>query len=210
MSSSYSKADPVDHTTPKKCTCLCTWSVLVLAGLVAILALACAGITLAFSAKSAVERQGSEVERQGSEVERLRSEVASLNSSEFRLNETTLALLGLSQAVGQQMVTVGYFQRLISQLYPVSFCSALLTQWPFSPSGYYWVSPTDDGSMTRVYCDMNSTCGSGGWMRVTSLDWRDSASDCPEGFSERIDDGIRTCGISSRTGSCMHTILDTS
>lgn len=78
----------------------------------------------------------------------------------------------LDRALDPLVVTVGYIQQLIGQLYPVISCSALHTQRPFAPSGYHWVSPTDDGSMTRVYCDMNSTCGrSGGWMRVVSLDW---------------------------------------
>ena len=51
--------------------------------------------------------------------------------------------------------------------YPVVTCAALP---PSSPSGYYWVRASN-GSAVRVYCDMTTSCGDGGWMRVASLDF---------------------------------------
>ena len=38
-----------------------------------------------------------------------------------------------------------------------------------------------NGSAIRVYCVMNHTCRqiSGGWMRVTSLDMKESSASCP-------------------------------
>ena len=50
-----------------------------------------------------------------------------------------------------------------------------------SPSGYYMILASN-GSAIKVYCEMNeATCGgvSGGWMRVTSLDMKESSAKCP-------------------------------
>ena len=49
------------------------------------------------------------------------------------------------------------------------------------PSGYYMILASN-GSAIKVYCEMNkTTCGevSGGWMRVTSLDMKESSAKCP-------------------------------
>ena len=48
------------------------------------------------------------------------------------------------------------------------------------PSGYYMILASN-GSAIKVYCDMKKTCGniSGGWMRVTSLDMKESSAKCP-------------------------------
>ena len=71
------------------------------------------------------------------------------------------------------------------------------------PSGYYWVRASD-GSAVRVYCDMSRSCGgvTGGWMRVAHLDFNDTSTSCPSGLRERVDSGIRTCGIESSGASC--------
>ena len=62
-------------------------------------------------------------------------------------------------------------------LKPITSCSTLPKS---SPSGYYRIL-SSNGSTTRVYCDMNKTCGNitGGWMKVTSLDMRQTSSRCP-------------------------------
>ena len=50
-----------------------------------------------------------------------------------------------------------------------------------SPSGYYWILSSSGSTTIRVYCDMQKECGSitGGWMRVTRLDMKQSSSKCP-------------------------------
>ena len=83
-------------------------------------------------------------------------------------------------------------------------CSLVLQLNPSSPSGHYWIR-SSNGSAVRVYCDMTRSCGNitGGWMRVASLNWSNESLPCPDGFRERSDSGIRTCGIgSTSTGSC--------
>ena len=70
-------------------------------------------------------------------------------------------------------------------------CAALPSS---SPSGYYWVRPSN-GSAVRVYCDMTRSCGgvTGGWMRVADLDMTSSSHQCPRGLQQRTDAGRRTC-----------------
>ena len=51
--------------------------------------------------------------------------------------------------------------------------------------------------IVRVYCDMTTSCGDGGWMRVASLDFSNASTSCPSGLLECVDSGIRTCGIES-------------
>ena len=41
------------------------------------------------------------------------------------------------------------------------------------------------------------------------MNWTDPENNCPDGLSERVDQNIHTCGISSGTGSCAHLMLST-
>ena len=90
--------------------------------------------------------------------------------------------------------------------YPAVSCAALP---PSSLSGYYWVRASN-GSAVRVYCDMTTSCGDGGWMRVASLDFSNASTSCPSGLQERVDSGIRTCGIESSEAACPSVMLSTS
>ena len=94
---------------------------------------------------------------------------------------------------------------------PAPSCAALLAFSPTIPSGYYWVR-AGNGSAVRVYCDMTRSCGgvTGGWMRVTSLDFSNSSTQCPSGLQERMDSGIRTCGIQSSSPTCASVLFSTS
>ena len=92
-----------------------------------------------------------------------------------------------------------------------SSCSAIFAMYPSSPSGHYWIRHSN-GSAVRVYCDMTRSCGNitGGWMRVASLNWSNESLPCPDGFRERNDSDIRTCGIYSiANGSCSSLIFGT-
>ena len=94
---------------------------------------------------------------------------------------------------------------------PATSCSHVLQLNSPSPSDHYWIR-SSNGSAVRVYCDMTRSCGgvTGGWMRVASLDWSDESLPCPDGFRERSDSNIRTCGINSTsTGSCPSIISET-
>ena len=90
--------------------------------------------------------------------------------------------------------------------HPAVSCAALP---PSSSSGYYWVRASN-GSAVRVYCDMTTSCGDGGWMRVASLDFSNASTSCPSGLLERVDSGIRTCGIESSEAACPSVMLSTS
>ena len=93
---------------------------------------------------------------------------------------------------------------------PAPSCVALLAFSPTTPSGYYWVR-AGNGSAVRVYCDMTRSCGgvTGGWMRVASLDFSNSSTPCPNGLQERMDSGIRTCGIQSASAACATVSFST-
>ena len=90
--------------------------------------------------------------------------------------------------------------------YPAVSCAALP---PSSPSGYYWVMASN-GSAVRVYCDMITSCGDGDWMRVACLDISNASTSFPSGLQERVDSGIRTCGIESSEAACPSVMLSTS
>ena len=98
---------------------------------------------------------------------------------------------------------------ILSGLFP-SVSTSSCSQISLYPSGYYWVRASN-GSAVRVYCDMTTSCGDGGWMRVASLDFSNASTSCPSGLQERNDSGIRTCGIeSSEAAACPSVMLSTS
>ena len=59
--------------------------------------------------------------------------------------------------------------------FPAASCAALP---PSSPSGYYWVSNSND-SPTLVYCTMSCGTLTGEWTRVEFLDMTNSSHQCP-------------------------------
>ena len=67
-------------------------------------------------------------------------------------------------------------------------CAEILHYFPDAPSGYYWLKTNPSislsSSIVRAYCDMIRSCGgvTGGWMKVSELDMRDSSQQCPSGF----------------------------
>ncbi len=92
---------------------------------------------------------------------------------------------------------------------PAPSCAVILLVNPTSPSGYYWITSSDD-SAVRVYCDMTRSCGNitGGWRRVASLDMRDNSTQCPSGLTEKSG-SIRTCVNRNTEASCSSDIFST-
>ena len=87
--------------------------------------------------------------------------------------------------------------------YPAASCAALP---PSSPSGYYWVSNSND-SPTLVYCTMSCGTLTGGWTRVAFLDRN---RQCPRGLIERIDSpNIHSCVRNEFLGGCSSVELFT-
>ena len=106
------------------------------------------------------------------------------------------------------------FHNSVAQAIPgllPSFPATSCLQVSLYPSGYYWVRASN-GSAVRVYCDMTRSCGgvTGGWMRVARLDFNDTSTLCPCGLRERVDSGIRTCGIESSEAACPSVMFSTS
>ena len=83
-----------------------------------------------------------------------------------------------------------------SEDHPGTSCKDLYETYPHAPSGYYWISKKS--SSVKVYCEMNVTCGdqTGGWMRVTNLDMRNTSHTCPSGLS-LISSPKRLCDVTS-------------
>ena len=126
----------------------------------------------------------------------LRQEYTALDNRTQQLNASTQLLFD-----GWNEFSIRHFQ-----FYPAASCAALP---PSSPSGYYWVRASND-SAVRVHCDIITSCGDGDWMRVASLDFSNASTSCPSGLQERVDSGIRTCGIESSEAACPSVILSTS
>ena len=90
-----------------------------------------------------------------------------------------------------------------------SSCAEVLENGPDSPSGYYWVTNAT-GHPHSVYCDMTRSCGgvAGGWMRVAHLDMTNTSHQCPSGFRQRTDSGVRTCAPYSDSATCSSILLE--
>ena len=91
---------------------------------------------------------------------------------------------------------------------PAASCLVIRFLNPFLPPDYYWIR-SSNGSAVRVYCDMSLSCGglTGGWRRITNLDFSNQSIPCPTGLKERGDSGIRTCGIASIIATCASVML---
>ena len=105
-------------------------------------------------------------------------------------------------------IEISSITQVLSGLLPSVPASSCL-QISLYPSGYYWVTASN-GSAVRVYCDMTTSCGDGGWMRVASLDFSNTSTSCPSGLLECVDSGIRTCGIESSEAACPSVMFSTS
>ena len=86
--------------------------------------------------------------------------------------------------------------------HPATSCKEILDLNPTSPSGYYWISDSDD-SAVHVYCDMTKTCGgvTGGWMEIAKIDMSDTTNVCPEGL-KTLSSPMRLCSINSDGPAC--------
>ena len=122
------------------------------------------------------------------------------------LHNQTQQLSDYNTMLQQQLDTALLAGQL--SIYPATSCAALP---PSSPSGYYWVSNSND-SPTLVYCTMSCGTLTGGWMRVAFLDITiiNSSQQCPSGLMERNDSpNIRTCVRNETSGGCSSVELST-
>ena len=126
--------------------------------------------------------------------------VANITNSILALNATIRrAMEKISTEIGQLVAP------LLAQLkhlqlpgktpsHPATICKEIQELKPSTPSGYYWITASDD-SAVRMYCDMSRTCGgiTGGWMRVTSINMTNSSHQCPNGLKTITKVSKRLC-----------------
>ena len=89
-----------------------------------------------------------------------------------------------------------------STCYPASSCREIKADDPSSPSGYYYIRP-GSRPLVRAYCDMSRSCGgiTGGWMRVTKIDMRNTSDSCPHGL-KTLTQPRRLCAMNIAGGGC--------
>ena len=199
-----SKISP--HATEKVAKPSSMWQFLICLSIVVVVVLVCVCISLAVAVWSAVE-----VRKVSSSGPNSVQEEATANAIDFFEFHSLLNRLdSLEDFIYSQLN--GFMEILSGQLpsIPASSCLQVSLVNSSSPSGYYWVRASN-GSAVRVYCDMTRSCGgmTGGWTRVAYLQFENGSDPCPEGFRERSDSGIRTCGISSPTAACPSILFDT-
>ena len=97
---------------------------------------------------------------------------------------------------------LGARYRGVVSRYPAISCAELLQLNRATPSGYYWLRAAD-GNATRVWCNMELTCGplnTTGWARVALLNLSEPTTSCPRNMvlltSTR---GVRYCEKGSTT-----------
>ena len=92
--------------------------------------------------------------------------------------------------------------------HPATSCKEIQELKPSTPSGYYWITASDD-SAVRMYCDMSRTCGgiTGGWMQVASIDMTNSSQQCPNGLKTITKSSKRLCGMKIDGAGCSSTVF---
>lgn len=100
------------------------------------------------------------------------------------------------------------YRGMISR-YPAASCAELLQLNRATPSGYYWLRATG-GDATRVWCNMELTCGLNimGWARVAFLNLSDSTTSCPSNTELSISSrSVRYCERSTTGPGCDEHIF---
>ena len=89
--------------------------------------------------------------------------------------------------------------------HPAASCKEILELAPSSPSGLYWIKSSDH-SAKHMYCDMERSCKGvgGGWMRLASIDMRNSSHQCPHGL-RTLQQPRRLCAMNIDSAG-IHTV----
>ena len=135
-------------------------------------------------------------------------QLSTLNNQTQQLSDSNTMLQQKLTTLHNQTQQLSDSNTMLQQLsiYPAASCAALP---PSSPSGYYWVSNSND-SPTLVYCTMSCGTLTGGWMRVGFLNMTNSSHQCPSGLMERNDSpNIRTCVRNEASAGCSSVELST-
>ena len=138
-----------------------------------------------------------------------------LNKNDNLVNTTVQnAVAGLEERLTSTLVKLlnqqlDYHLPLVnnSEDHPGKSCKDIHQQYPYAPSGYYWIAKSGSPAV-RVYCEMNITCGdqTGGWMRVANIDMRNTSHTCPTGLS-LISSPKRVCDLTT-SETCASNIFN--
>ena len=106
--------------------------------------------------------------------------------------------------------TSGVSSQLFCHHFIPQSCSEIAWCFPNAPPGFYDIVNSRSEKVT-VYCTPQTQCcnSAGGWMRVAYLNMTDPIQECPQGFRLRMDHNKRTCGRTSRSGSCSSITYST-
>ena len=91
---------------------------------------------------------------------------------------------------------------------PALSCEEIQNRNSSVTSGYYWLYSSSE-EVTRVYCDMERTCGGvhGGWMKVVSINMTNSSDSCPSGL-RTLTSPKRLCAINIDGAGCSSAYLN--
>ena len=91
---------------------------------------------------------------------------------------------------------------------PAHSCEEIYDRNTSSPSGYYWLQSSSE-KFTRVYCDMERTCGGvqGGWMKVANIDMKQPSNSCPSGL-RTLTSPKRLCAMNINGAGCSSAYLN--
>ena len=131
-----------------------------------------------------------------------------ISSLQKQVNSTLNNIKTNLQLLLHQNLTEGHIYSSSKVLHS---CEEIKTNWPDSPSDYYTIADSN-GHTRHVYCHMEELCGSDeGWTRVAYLNMSDPSEDCPPGFRQYEENGIRACGRpETTTGYCQPAVFPAS
>ena len=129
---------------------------------------------------------------------------AELNQTMFEVHRGAHVLAELSKEVRGLSFELASLKESLLHARIFNSCVDVLSS--SLPSGYYMVRSSSE-SIVSVYCNMTLSCGgrTGGWIRVTQLDFSDTNISCLRNLSEHLIKNVRVCRKAEPTSGCSIT-----
>ena len=129
---------------------------------------------------------------------------AELNQTMFEVQNGAHVLAELSKEVSDLSFELASLNKSLLHARIFNSCVDVLSS--SLPSGYYMVRSSSE-SIVSVYCNMTLSCGgrTGGWIRVTQLDFSDANIPCLRNLSEHLIKNVRVCRKAEPTSGCSIT-----
>ena len=97
---------------------------------------------------------------------------------------------------------------ILGRTLPAASCDHIKEVDPSRSSGYYLINPNNgtgyELSAETFYCQMNESCGEGGWTRLVFINASDTSTQCPRGL-RTVSSTKRVCRKSVSTGCSSAT-----